>query len=129
MKPIFLVAMLALLGYCFGEDRKESFHVSSVKTEDARDWCTTGKCSAERFTVEGYIKGESKLVEYVLECVETIANEPSPHYTVICIHVHANNDYAVKVGTDSVLFEHEPPSGDALVSAYRIISEKEAPKR
>jgi hypothetical protein len=55
-------------------------HVTAVRFEDAHDWCTTGECSAVRFTIEGFA-GET---EYVLDCVEVLVQNPSPHYTIVC---------------------------------------------
>jgi hypothetical protein len=110
------------------QDTKAIFHVTSVRTEDAKDWCTTGKCSATRITVEGY----SDAVEYVLDCVETIASEPSPHVTVVCDHVHASNDYDVEIGSNYIFFgESRKPSStqEPLRSGYSIVSEKERANR
>ena len=52
---VTLTALSGLLGgQSSGRDTREaSLHVTSVRSEDAKDWCTTGKCSAKRFTVEG----------------------------------------------------------------------------
>ena len=105
--------------------------MTSVRSSDAKDWCTTGKCSATRFTVEGYIHGKNEpvSVEYVLECVEVLANEPSPHLTIVCVRVHANNDYSVILGADTVAFEPEKEGASKAdapaISAYSIVSERE----
>lgn len=109
------------------------FHVTSVRTEDATDWCTTGNCSATRLIVEGYIKDEdqSTSVEYVLHCVEVLASNPSPHFTIVCSHVHAHNDYLVKVFDKAIAFDsQEKPTKDGpTIAAYDIVSEKEVTAR
>lgn len=90
-----------------------------------------GKCSATRFTVEGYIEAKADAsVEYVLQCVETLANDPSPHYTVLCDRVHANSDYSVLIGPDYISFHGEQPlpQKEPYRSAYGIVSEKEVTK-
>jgi hypothetical protein len=129
--------LIFTLTMCFGllicreslaqDGEKVTFHVSSVRSEDANDWCTSGKCSAKRFTIEGYTNS----TEYVLACVETIANEPSPHYTVICPKVHAHNDYEARLGADYIAFgDGKKTSGtEPILSAYQIVSEKETAKR
>jgi hypothetical protein len=106
-----------------------TFHTTSVRSADATDYCSTGKCQAKRFTVEGYIdvKGSSTAVEYDLECVEILATEPDPHITVACIRVHAHEDYLVKLGPDYISFSDAQRSkGGPIISAYAIVSEKEA---
>ena len=137
MKPaLVLTALFGLLlgGQCFGqESTRATLHVTSVRKEEAKDWCTTGKCNATRHTVEGYInaKDDPSSVEYVLECVEVMATEPTPHYTIVCDHVHAHTDYLVKVGATFVAFEHEKASSGTTTTfaAYGIKSEKEVAKQ
>jgi len=66
-----LLTFMTLLGLLlgersFGQDTvKANFHVTSVRTEEAKEWCTTGLCSATRITVEGYtdVKGDPSSVE------------------------------------------------------------------
>jgi hypothetical protein len=58
------------------------FHVTSVSSADAPDICAAdGDCTATRITVEGYSVSGSSSTEYVLDCVEIIANKPL-HYLV-----------------------------------------------
>lgn len=113
------------------QDERVTFHVTSVEQSDATEYCTTGKCSATRFTVEGYTQDKDASVQYVLDCVETLVNEPTPHYTVRCARVHSHSDYLVKLGDDFIAFgdgqatqEKEP-----IIAAYRIKSEKEVRKK
>jgi hypothetical protein len=103
-----------------------TFHVSSIQSGDATgDWCNSGKCSAKKFTVEGYTDS----TEYVLECVELFATEPSPHYTIVCPKLHAHNDYAARLGADFIAFgDDKKATGEPILSAYQIVSEKEIPK-
>lgn len=113
------------------QDEKVTFHVTSVEQSDATDYCTTGKCSATRFTVEGYTQDKDAVVQYVLDCVETIVNEPTPHFTVRCARVHSHSDYLVKLGDDYVMFGDAPPTQgkESILAAYRIKSEKEVRKK
>ena len=143
MKPAFILALLfgLLLGApSFAQEiTKATLHVTSVQSGEAKDWCETGKCSASRYTVEGYVTSKDGLtsVEYVLECVEVMAQEPSPHYTVVCDHVHAHEDYLVRVLPTAIAFEHEKeaskgnesPTTAPISSAYHIASEKEVAKQ
>lgn len=114
------------------EAEKVTFHVTSVSQSDATDWCTTGKCSATRITVEGYTPDKDAVVEYVLECVEVVASEPTPHMTIQCVRVHSHADYIVTIGSDSVNFTTDAPTKqdkELFVSGYRIKSEKEVRKK
>lgn len=130
MKLIITVLLcIALLAVTrsFGQDgEKVLFHVTAVQSGDAHDWCTTGKCSATRFTVEGYTDS----VAYVLQCVEVIANEPSPHYANVCVHVHSHHDYEATLGTNYILFgeSHKASDNEPIEVAYEIVSEKEISK-
>jgi hypothetical protein len=110
-----------------GEDtEKATFHVTSVQSGEAKDWCEAGKCSATRITVAGY----SESVEYVLECVEVISGEPTPHLTVVCDHVHANNDYVARIYAGYIGFAEPQKSSETepAHSLYTIVSEKERTK-
>jgi hypothetical protein len=139
IKRILAIAVLLglpLSGRTLGQEsgQKITFHVTAVRSEEAHDYCTTGDCSATRFTVEGYsdVKGDSILTEYVLECIEVIASRPTPHRTNVCGRVHAHNDYEAKLWSDSIFFgdETKPPSSEDLITvAYRIVSEKEVKKQ
>jgi hypothetical protein len=112
------------------QDEKVTFHVTSVEQGEATDYCTTGKCSATRFTVEGYTQDKDAAVQYVLDCVEVIANEPTPHIKIRCAHVHSHSDYLVRLGDDFVSFGDSPSSQtEPLESAYKIKSEKEVRKK
>lgn len=129
---LILAALIAFVAApSFGVDAtKAILHVTSVRQEDATDYCTTGECSATRFTVKGYIdaKNDPDAVEYVLECVETRVMKPKPHVTATCIRVHAHNDYSVKVWPDAIAVEHDATI-EGLELAYKIISEKEVRKQ
>jgi hypothetical protein len=98
-----------------------------VRSEEATDYCTTGECSAKRITVVG----NTESVEYVLDCVEVVAHKPSLHYTPVCSHVHANEEYAVKIMDTAISFGGDEPtqSNEPIHFAYNIVSEKEMPKR
>ncbi len=122
-------SLLPLSELLLGQEQspqKIIFHVTAVSSGEARDWCTTGKCSARRFTVEGYsnVKGDPNLTEYVLEGVEVIANDPKPHFTHQCVRLHANSDYKASLFDDSIAFSTTSSSGQ-FVPDYNIVSEKE----
>jgi hypothetical protein len=141
MSRIFAVAVLLGLPLCarlLGQEQngqRITFHVTAVRSEDAHDYCTSGDCSATRFTVEGYsdVLGDSSLTEYVLECIEIMAQKPSPHFSVVCDRVHSHNDYSARLMADAIAFRDSKPhsSDEPVVSAYHIVSEKEVvkPKR
>jgi len=109
------------------------FHVTSVEQGDATDYCTTGKCSATRFTLGGYGVEDGVTIEYVLDCVEVIANEPKPHMTSQCVHVHAHGEYPAKLYSEAIFFDTEkqtnPPPDPPLLLGYQIRSEKEVRKK
>lgn len=113
------------------QDERITFHVTSVEQSDATDYCTTGKCSATRITVEGYTQDKDASVQYVLDCVETLVNEPTPHFTIRCPRVHSHSDYLVKLVDDYVVFGEAPATQEKepIISAYRIKSEKEVRKK
>ena len=68
------------------------------------------------------MNGDSNLTEYVLECVEVIAQKPSPHFAVVCDRIHAHNEYVARLLADAIAFgEAKPQSSDGpTVSGYRI---------
>lgn len=107
--------------------QKIIFHVTAVRSGAANDYCTTGKCSATRITVEGYsdVNGDSHLTEYVLECVEEVANDPKPHLTAPCVRVHATRDYAASLSAFSIGFNIESIAPYQFVVSYTIVAEKE----
>lgn len=114
------------------QDEKATFHVASVSQADATDYCTTGKCSATRITVEGYTQDKDAAVQYVLDCVEVIASEPTPHTSIQCVKVHSHTDYVVTVGADFIIFASDAPTKqekEPFISGYRIKSEKEVRKK
>lgn len=107
-----------------------TFHVTSVRYEDDPASCS-GECSAIKSTVEGYTDGmrtDSRAV-FVLTCDKVVAFKPTPHITLSCGSVHANNDYDASLFGDSISFwpqeKYTPPP---LREAYRIVSEKEVSK-
>src|ERR1700686_2354500 len=104
------------------------FHVTAVRSGAANDYCTTGKCSATRITVEGYsdVIGSSRLTEYVLECVETInTNDPKLDLTFPCVRVHAARDYFANLHAFSIGFNIESIAPYRFVADYTIVAEKE----
>jgi hypothetical protein len=113
--------------------QKIIFHVTAVRQEEARDWCTTGECSATRRTVEGYsdVNSGSRLTKYVLECVETFVHGPPAHYSAVCTRLHVNNDYHANLWDDSIAFSETNPAtpGGPIVPNYNILSEKEETKQ
>lgn len=68
MKRIVASLVLYFVGLSFGQGKKDVFHVTSVEQSEATDYCTTGQCTATRFTVNRYTRDNA--VEYVLDCVE-----------------------------------------------------------
>jgi hypothetical protein len=119
---VFLVS-----GWSFGQDtEKVTFHVSSVRSGETQDLCGDGTCSSKKFTVEGYTSS----AEYVLECMEVLANKPSPHFTVVCPKLHAHGDYNARLGADYIAFGDGKKLSDnePMLSSYSIVSEKETAK-
>lgn len=114
------IILLGFAGQVSSQDERVSFHVTSVSQAEATDYCTTGKCSATRFTVEGYTQDKDAVVQYVLDCVETIANEPTPHFTVRCARVHSHSDYMVRLGDDYVMFGDAPTHATEGASPRRL---------
>lgn len=109
---------------------KAVLHVTSVKQEEAPDWCTAGKCLATRFVVEGYraAKTPNEVIRYVLECVEVMTT-PDGKITVACVRVQADEDYEVRMLADAIVFQTtEPPKDGAVRSAYGIKSQREEKK-
>jgi hypothetical protein len=124
------IIILAVAGQVSSQDEKAVFHVTSVEQEEAKDYCTTGKCSATRFTVEGYTQDKDADIQYVLDCVEILVEEPTPHISVQCVRVHSHSDYMVKIGSDFIAFgDSQSSQSKPIVSAYRIKSEKEVRKK
>lgn len=99
-------------------------HVTSVRQDEAKDWCDTGKCMATRFTVEGYraAKNPNQVIRYVLECVEVISTD-TLKVTVSCPRVQADGDYTVKIFADAIIFSSAEPPKDGVVSGYKIKSQ------
>ena len=147
MSRILMITALVLLGNLLSFDRqllaqdqekdrgrqKIVFHVTSVRSEDATDWCQTGECSAERITVAGFsdVNHDDHLTEFMLECVEATVSDPTPHFTLVCAHLHANNDYDAFLFATAISFypDGKPrPVGSPLQGVYSIVSEKEMTK-
>src|SRR5438128_2399834 len=107
--------------------RKIIFHVSAVRSGEASDYCTTGKCNATRITVEGYsdVNGDSHLTEYVLECIEVTDHDPKPHLTAPCVRVHANRDYSASLSAISIGFNITSIAPYPFVLNYTIVAEQE----
>jgi hypothetical protein len=108
-----------------------TFHVTSVRYEEDSTVCDTGECSATKFTIEGYANGapSGSRIAYVLTCDEFVVYKPTPHITLSCGSVHANNDYDARVFGDSISFwpedKYTPPP---LRGLYNIVSEQEVSK-
>ena len=138
IKKILVIAVvlgLPLSDQTLGQDKGTpiTFHVTAVRSEEAHDWCTDGGCSATRYTVEGYsdVKGDSSLVEYVLDCVQVMVAKPSPHFTIVCAQVHAHNDYDATLFSSAISFSPTKAQapGEPMLAIYQIVSEKEVSKQ
>ena len=97
------------------------FHVTSVRVEVPKDWCTTGKCTAQRFIIQGY----DESTQYVANCVETRTTDDF-HLTVSCPRVRAGHDYGSYITSDAIGFDGPTP-GDSrtIVSGYGITEQEE----
>jgi hypothetical protein len=110
---------------------KITFHVTSVSYEDDPYACDAVECSAKKFTIEGYSDSvhTGSRVAYVLTCEEFVSHKPTPHLTLSCGSIHANNDYDARVFGDSISFwpeeKYTPPP---LRGNYTILTEKEVSK-
>lgn len=129
---LMLAGLLPLSEQLLGQEKtaqKMIFHVTAVRSEEPPDWCTTGECSATRFTVEGYsvVKGDLHSTEYVLECIEALRVHPSPSdFRAVCDRLHANNEYDALLWGDSISFGDAKPTPDGIARIlYKIVSEKE----
>lgn len=100
-------------------------HVTSVRQDEAKDWCNTGKCIATRFTVEGYraAKNPNQVIKYLLDCVEVVDTEAGK-ITFSCPRVQADGEYSVKILADAIMFPSAKPPKDGSVSGYNIKSQK-----
>ena len=132
------VVMLASSGITIAQDlqgKKVSFHVSSVtSTRDPEIWnASDAQCSSTRITVEGYadVSQDHVPTQYTLTCSEILANNPSPHYTGICVHLHAGINYPAEFNGDNLSFWGASwnPNGRPLQQLYGIASEKEKNNR
>ena len=125
------IVLLALAQQLSSQEEKVLFHVTSVEQGDATDYCTTGKCSATRFTVEGYtMPDKDTAVQYVLDCVETLMVEPNNSTSnMICARVHSHTDYTIKFVAEFIFFDSYPSDRQGMRVAYRIKSEKEVRKK
>jgi hypothetical protein len=135
MKRVFAIVVLLSLPlsvHLLGQGQSEQkiiFHVTVVRTGDASsDQCPNNDCISTRFTVEGYsdVKGDSRLTEYVLECVQRI---PIPvredSVLVKCPRFHPYSDYEASLGSGPT--DEHICSGIGL--CYKIVSEKEINKQ
>ncbi len=126
---LLLIPSMVLAGQA-EQGTKAVLHVTSVKQEEAPDWCTTGKCSATRYTVEAYrpAKSPSEVIRYLLECVEVITT-PEGKVTLSCARVAADGDYEVKILADAIFFQPAPPPKEGTAqSGYTIKSQREEKK-
>ena len=74
------IALLLTPLTCAGQTQqgtKAVLHVTSVKQEEAKDWCGTGECLENRYTVEAYrpAKSPGEVIRYVLECAEVVSTK------------------------------------------------------
>ena len=110
------------------------FHVTSVaKEEPPDDYCTTGKCIAERFIVKGYsrVQGDIHYTQFVLRCIEINPVHPTEEASW-CPRLRANVTYDAKLFGDAVIFvdhgskQPKPPfdSGFDIVSQREIATPK-----
>lgn len=119
------VLLLTSTGRVFSQDYSVTFHVTSVEQGEAPDYCTTGECSATKFTVEGYTQNKDSGVQYVLECVEVIAWD-STHHSVTCARLHSHADYDARIYSHTVAFGRRSSSHeDPIKIDYSIKSERE----
>jgi hypothetical protein len=109
---------------------KAVLHVTSVRKEEAKDWCDTGNCAATRFTVEGYraAKNPNQVIRYVLECIEVV-NLETNRISLDCARVQAGEDYDVKVWPDAIVLQPPPaPTEGTAHGVYSIKSQREEEK-
>jgi hypothetical protein len=112
-----------------------AFHVTSIKKDQPEDYCTTGTCSATRFTVEGYarVAGDMHFTGYVLTCVEYIqfgADNKNPNS--YCARLRANGTFDAKLYADFINFADDEDRKSAsarkgMMAAFEIKSEREIP--
>jgi hypothetical protein len=124
------VTVLGILSLFLGEATAKTqdtaiLHVTSVRQDEAKDWCDTEKCFATRFTVEGHraARNPNQVIKYVLECVEMIPTETGKR-SLICPRVQADGDYDVNIFTDAVGFPSAELPKNGLLSFYTIKSQK-----
>ena|ERR1700674_3824212 len=125
------IAVLAILSFFLSpviaraDGDNAILHVTSVRQDEAKDWCDTAKCLATRFTVEGYraAKNPSEVIKYVLECVEVV-NTETGKFTITCPKVQADADYEVKLLADAITFPFATQPKDGVLSGYSIKLQK-----
>jgi len=123
--------LLSFKGQVLGQDiSKAVLHVTSVRKQEAKDYCQDGSCTATRITVEGHTvaKIASDSITYVLECVETtFSSPPSTGAEWVCPRPQAHGDYDVTFpSADYLRFEHQPQlSGKKVYNGYKIVLERE----
>jgi hypothetical protein len=128
LAPTFFAILALLLNPASAkadEGEKALLHVTSVRQEEAKDWCETGGCYATRFTVEGYraARKPDEVVRYVLECIEVIQTEKGKT-SLSCVRVQADGEYDAKIFADSIVFQPLPPPDGTLHGAYNIKSQR-----
>jgi hypothetical protein len=141
---VAVIVLLASASICFAQNKpqptpqtaslandkarmKTTLHVTSVHSEEAKDGCESGTCTAKRIRVEGYTgpEGATGSIEYLIECVETTVVNPH-HITLACPRVHPHRDYVVYVFDDGMNFDlggQQPSTG--VVGIYDVVSENE----
>ena len=126
--------VLASSGVSIAQDiqgKKVSFHVISVVSSRDPEICneSDAQCSSTRLTVEGYadVWQNPIPIQYVLNCSEILASSPSPHYTGICVHLHAGITYPAEFNGENLSFwgGSWDPSSKPLQQLYGIVSERE----
>jgi hypothetical protein len=137
---VLTVTLLVLAGNSArAQDSKDDgsapivFHVTSVKRDGPPDICTTGKCYAYRFSVEGYSKvpGDAHFTDFELTCTEYHPFDPAPDaQKFACPRLRANGSYDAKLFADVISFEVKG-SGVPNQVLFEIVSQREVvvPKR
>ena len=134
---IGLSALFLCGNHLMAQDSKDDgsiyivFHVTSVKHDEPPDYCTTGQCTAVRYSVEGYsrVQSDAHYTQFVLTCDEITTLIPPAHVTVQCARVRANGDYSAKLFADSLFFlggqKNTQSTNSPLEAGFDIVSQRE----
>jgi hypothetical protein len=104
------------------------FHVTSVQHADDNTACKMDKCSAIKYTVEGYVEAQQPgtTTQYVISCDEYVYVRPRPHRNNICARFHAGKTYTAELESESISFPHSMLNKD-FETDYSIVAEREIP--